>query len=826
VLVASGGGAGSQSLASAEEYDPTSNRWQTISLLQDGNRWGSASAYAAGRIYAVGGAGAHVTEALAVANSFCLSTLKSDIAAIAPGMRPTYTVTLAPNATDLAEVMLINHIPAKMDFAGFDQNGIGAVYNETQRQIEWRGPLPANNAPLPLVYGLQLAAAAQSAGSEVALPPFAVDDWQSEEIITNTIAFSASTGVAFTRTLASPVFAPDFSSSTVEFDRPQARSGEVLTHTIHLRGRTIAGGPVMIQSPLPDGLDYVADSLTYALGTGRYDGAARTILWEGLIPAGRLTSDEPSYLWGDSEGRGEIPGVQFNWRDISSTGVLLPGYDETYECNVPIGFTFLFFGKEHQSICVSTNGILSFDESAVADFISQCPLPNPQPRNGLIAAVWDDLVVTGGMTYQLMGTAPERMFVVQWSAVRRYGTSTNNYATVQIVLYEDGQIEIQVRDAGALSGRTSTTGLENEDGSLGVTYACRTQRTLHDELAVRFAPNIAGRGLTDIAFRTMSAPALGINHVLTSTVVIGTPSGAFTRTATTRLNPVDLTASTLQLSDGEVNLKEAVTYTLVVRNSGLVAASPSFAMRTPTATVMVEESLVCTNGHCSHEDGLVQWHGEVAANQSVTVSFALQLALPLPDRTPVTSQIAFDDGYGNRYRRQVSFLARRADLSTSFVQATPPFFAPGGRTRIGLYARNRGTIPATTQMEFPLPSGLLYEEGTLACTTGVCSMNDSVVRWTGVVAPGSIVQVHFDVRAPLTGQYGDRFTGILSVLDTEWLDAYTIPAMVWIAHGTYLSMIGVAPPPTVVYMPVVAYSAQTAVSVSLVDAPLIPSSQQ
>jgi hypothetical protein len=198
--------------------------------------------------------------------------------------------------------------------------------------------------------------------------------------------------------------------------------------------------------------------------------------------------------------------------------------------------------------------------------------------------------------------------------------------------------------------------------------------------------------------------------------------------------------------------------------------------------------------------------------------------LPLPDRTLVASQIDFNDGYGNQYSRQVSFIARRADLSASFVQVNPSFFAPGGRTRIGLYPRNRGTIPATTQIEFPLPPGLIYEEDTLACTTGVCTISDGVVRWTGVVAPASIVQVHFDVRAPITGQYGERFTSTLAVLDTEWLDAYSVPAMVWIAHGTYLSAIGVTPPPTLVYMPVVLYTAPPATPV--IEVPLIPVAQR
>lgn len=785
-LYVSGGGVQGEGEGSVERYQPQTGLWQTISSLKDGERWGATAAYAAGRVFTLGGAGAKSTESLQVANSLCLSQKTTLNAALTPATPITYTVNLVPDAVDLADAQLVDRIPTELRFTGFVANPIGATYNAAQHQVEWRGALPANSPRQQISYGVDLAST----------------EWFSGDVISSTVIFSTSTGIVFSRTLTNTLFNADFSASAFFANRTPVRSGETLTYTISLRGRTVAGGPLAVRNPLPPELEYAPDSLTYSLGAGRYDPATRTILWEGVLPSARyFGSGEFNYVWGDSDGKGVLEDVRLDWQEISESGTQLPGFIDTYTCNLPIGFDFSFYNQQYATFCVSTNGFISFDSLGSYDYTNDCPLPSQLGNEALIAVVWDDLVTLGGVTYQSFGNAPDRYLVVQWSDVRRFGYPTTDYADFQVILHENGEITAQILDAGELNGGGSTTGLENQSGVVGVTYACDRARSLHDRLAVRFAPNTGGQNSAEIRYRAVSAADLAINQAVTNTAVISTPQGLLERQAGVLFNSVNLHSSRVVTSRNEINPTESLTYTFLLQNTGLLAAFPTLMMRMPPAAAYVEGSLACASGLCQYGDERVQWYGEIAPSQTVTVSFALRLATPLPDRTPVTGLIELDDGYGNRYEVPITFLARRANLSESFAQLTPPFVDPGESALMTLFVRNSGTLPTIAQLRMALPPGLSYEEGSLACTTGDCRHDAEGVYWRGSVPGRSVVQVQLRVRSSLTTRYGERMRGIMTVDDLDWDEHYTASTDLWVAYGVYLPRIGLPPAPERLYLP-------------------------
>lgn len=96
----------------------------------------------------------------------------------------------------------------------------------------------------------------------------------------------------------------------------------------------------------------------------------------------------------------------------------------------------------------------------------------------MIAAFWDDLAPnTGGAIYTATsGSSPNRVFVIEWRDVRRYGAGTSG-ATFQIQLVEgSNEIWIVYQDTifGSSSydnGLSATSGVENANGSAGNQYS-------------------------------------------------------------------------------------------------------------------------------------------------------------------------------------------------------------------------------------------------------------------------------------------------------------------------------------------------------------------
>jgi MYXO-CTERM domain-containing protein len=165
---------------------------------------------------------------------------------------------------------------------------------------------------------------------------------------------------------------------------------------------------------------------------------------------------------------------------------------------VPIGFNFEFYGVVYDTVTVGVNGALTFAQSCTTSaqcgfnactlnrcegFISTGPsffppetaIPNPNEPNRMVAAFWDDLYLepTSSLSSAVLGTAPNREFVVQWSGIRRYpsGSGTSN-ANFQIRLSE-GSGAIRVHYGTAVSGTNNSAfngslGIENADGTVGL----------------------------------------------------------------------------------------------------------------------------------------------------------------------------------------------------------------------------------------------------------------------------------------------------------------------------------------------------------------------
>lgn len=112
--------------------------------------------------------------------------------------------------------------------------------------------------------------------------------------------------------------------------------------------------------------------------------------------------------------------------------------DDAISPPIDIGFTFIYDEMIFTQIKVDTNGVVSLDPDATSSFYNTLVF-------GLlkIAGFWDDLQTnsdTGNISYQLLGTAPNRYVVIQFKDMNWYYDVPSNLVNFQIQLYETSNI--------------------------------------------------------------------------------------------------------------------------------------------------------------------------------------------------------------------------------------------------------------------------------------------------------------------------------------------------------------------------------------------------
>jgi len=198
-------------------------------------------------------------------------------------------------------------------------------------------------------------------------------------------------------------------------------------------------------------------------------------------------------LWPGPDGFGYTgEAVDFAWIELRGNGTPVPGLsDDSYAGPFPIGFVFPFYGVNWTQFYVSSNGFLSFG-SGSSDYTNDCPLPNANAPNMIVAPMWDDLYPnygSGGVYYRTFSSCPigsGKCLVVEYDNWAHCCSPTNIAGTFETVLFENGSVLVQVLDGGSEEGAGSTTGIEgnNAPGNHGLTYACDVPSSLTDGLAI------------------------------------------------------------------------------------------------------------------------------------------------------------------------------------------------------------------------------------------------------------------------------------------------------------------------------------------------------
>lgn len=490
-IYAFGGEGGLGQLTS--RYDPVLKKWDWLSAFYaDPIRSGVGVAYSRGRLFIVGGYESFFNlttqnvESLQLFDDVCLSSLAVDRTVAQAGDRLRYTIELHSGIEVLDAVSAIDPLPRGVQFAGFIAKPIGTRYDPALNRVEWAGTLNNYSPPITITF-------------DVTVTP----DLKSGQRLTNTLAVESGAGWNLARSVVTAIDYFDLSSSAKLIDRSTLAVNGIVTYTIRLENPSSISGTIVVNDPLPVGATYLNGSLNASSGVANF--ADTAITWQGQLPAVlTYTNIGSDYEWGDSRGGGTVSGVQYEWIEIANIGRPFAWYYPTHAaCNlVPIPFPFDFYSTVYTTMAVQIDGTLFFhwrpDEFNRDEMgPNNQPIPSSPPISirGYIAPFWDDLFQwPGRMWYKVVGVAPHRRLVIEYSRTSRFGPynvlgapgefeaildETTSIITLQ---YKDADFGHSEVDFGA----SATVGIQDTTEH-GLQYSYNTP-SLSNELAIVYVP--------------------------------------------------------------------------------------------------------------------------------------------------------------------------------------------------------------------------------------------------------------------------------------------------------------------------------------------------
>jgi hypothetical protein len=161
--------------------------------------------------------------------------------------------------------------------------------------------------------------------------------------------------------------------------------------------------------------------------------------------------------------------ISYNPRTPGSWNTVSLG-DDQVSGGIGIPFSFTFYGNSYTTVYISSNGFITFNNDGNSGCCTGQFLPDAGSPNNLVALCWEDLNPNSGGTirYGTYGTSPNRVLVVEYSALQHYGGG--NPVTGQILLFEStNNVEIHNGSVPTDGANGHTQGIENSTGTLAVT---------------------------------------------------------------------------------------------------------------------------------------------------------------------------------------------------------------------------------------------------------------------------------------------------------------------------------------------------------------------
>ncbi|MHB9752984.1 S8 family serine peptidase [Streptomyces sp. BYX5S] len=172
-----------------------------------------------------------------------------------------------------------------------------------------------------------------------------------------------------------------------------------------------------------------------------------------------------------------------------STATGLTGDEDARTIGLP--FPVTYYGVKYTSASVSTNGLVNFLQPRLGDY-GNTALPAATQPNGVVAALWDDLVLDKRSSVQtaVTGKSGARKFAIVWNNAS-FASDTSVRISFEVLLDEaTSAVTLQYKGIGASAlqrGGSATTGIENQAGTDGLGHSFN-ETVLSDATAIRFTP--------------------------------------------------------------------------------------------------------------------------------------------------------------------------------------------------------------------------------------------------------------------------------------------------------------------------------------------------
>jgi hypothetical protein len=192
--------------------------------------------------------------------------------------------------------------------------------------------------------------------------------------------------------------------------------------------------------------------------------AGDTSYWAGLINFN--TYGQGQFMVADTK----CPTAGFI--DISTTGTATPFTFTSAAVGMQLPFTLLYQGQLQNNISLTNSGVVTFNN--VTFFSNFNAAITAATVNGLYAH-WDAMQVNGmGVYTQVIGTAPNRKFIVQWNAPLIFGSTDK--VNVQLVIEEATQEiyfvydDVNVGNIASDKGASATIGVAGPNQDIQLSF--------------------------------------------------------------------------------------------------------------------------------------------------------------------------------------------------------------------------------------------------------------------------------------------------------------------------------------------------------------------
>jgi hypothetical protein len=197
---------------------------------------------------------------------------------------------------------------------------------------------------------------------------------------------------------------------------------------------------------------------------------------------------------------------------INTTGTqITSGCDDSYYLNYPIGFSFNFNGTAYTAFCVSCNGWMNLGTTGTNTYYTPiCDGSTPATLSPFAGDLYG--TATGnGIYYQTTGTAPNRVFILEWHNWGFYSSGLNEMS-FEVKLYETSNVVQFVYQPNTPSYSSNL-----QVGIMGATNADYNTRTS----TTGWSNTTAGTACSSVSYSTTYYPSNGLTYTWTPQGISG-----------------------------------------------------------------------------------------------------------------------------------------------------------------------------------------------------------------------------------------------------------------------------------------------------------------